>query len=152
MCIRDSLLMVSGQLLISASIPIDQGFAARLGEGAVASLGYANRIITLLSGIGTIVVGRALLPVLSSAVADGEFDLGRRQALQWSALLGISATIGSAIIWFIAPELIQLLFQRGAFSAAAAAAVTHLLRWGLLQLPFYFAGIALVQWYAAMAS
>ena len=57
------LLMGLGQLLITATIPIDQGFAARLGEGSVATLGYANRIVTLFDGLGTIVAGRALLPV-----------------------------------------------------------------------------------------
>ncbi len=143
------LLMGLGQLLITATIPIDQGFAVRLGEGSVASLGYANRIVTLFSGLATIVVGRALLPVLSGAVANGEMLLGKRQALQWSALLGGSAAIGSVILWFAATEIVRLLFQRGAFTGAATADVASLLRWGLIQLPFYFAGIALVQWYAA---
>ena len=143
------LLMVAGQFLITASIPIDQGFAARLGEGAVASLGYANRIITLFSGLATIVVGRALLPVLSGAVADGDLALGRRHALQWSALLFGASAIGAAILWAASPEIVRLLFQRGAFTAAASAEVSRIVRWGLLQLPFYFAGIALVQWYAA---
>ena len=143
------LLMVLGQLLISASIPIDQGFAARMGEGAVATLGYANRIVTLFSGLATIVVGRALLPVLSGAVADGDLAVGRRHALQWSVLLFWAAAVGSSIAWIAAPDLVRLLFQRGAFTAAASAHVSHLLRYGLLQLPPYFAGIALVQWYAA---
>jgi murein biosynthesis integral membrane protein MurJ len=143
------ILMVSGQLLMTASIPIDQGFAARIGKGAVASLGYANRIVTLFSGIGTIVVGRSLLPVLSRSVADGDFALGRRQALQWSFLLAAVATVGSAATWLVAPQVVRLLFERGAFDAAATASVASALRWGVLQLPFYFAGIALVQWYAA---
>jgi peptidoglycan biosynthesis protein MviN/MurJ (putative lipid II flippase) len=143
------LLMVSGQLLITATIPIDQGFAARIGEGAVASLGYANRIVTLFSSLATLVVGRALLPVLSGAVADGDLMLGRRHTLQWSALLGGLATAGSIIMWFAAPFLVRLLFQRGAFTTTDTSEVASALQWGLVQLPFYFAGIALVQWYAA---
>lgn len=144
-------LMILGQLLIATSIPVDQGFAARLGEGQVATLGYASRIITLFSGLGTVVVGRALLPALSEAVAEGDVLLGRRQAIQWSALLGGGAAIGAAMFWFVAPYFVQLLFQRGAFSSDASAEVASVLRMGLLQLPFYFAGIALVQWYAATA-
>lgn len=143
------LLMGLGQLLITATIPIDQGFAARLGEGSVATLGYANRIVTLFSGLATIVAGRALLPVLSGAIADGDLALGRRHALQWSIFLCAGATIGSVILWAVTPEIVRLLFQRGAFTSAASAEVTSVLRWGLIQLPFYFAGIGLVQWYAA---
>lgn len=143
------LLMILGQLLITASIPIDQGFAARLGEGAVATLGYATRIVTLFSGLGTIVLARALLPVLSESVADGDLALGRRHVKQWAWLLGGVAAAGSVVLWFAAPDLVRLLFERGVFTARASAEVASALRWGLVQLPFYFAGIALVQWYAA---
>jgi len=142
-------LMALGQLLITITAPIDQAFAARLGSGAVATLGYATRIVTLLTGFGAVVVARALLPVISGAVADGNHVLGRRQTLQWSALLGGIAAVGACALWVIAPLLVELLFQRGAFNAAASAAVAHVLRFALVQLPFYFAGIALVQWYAA---
>jgi len=145
------LLMMAGQLLITASLPIDQAFAAPIGEGAVATLAYANRILTLFSGFGTIVVGRALLPVLSERVADGDLSLGRRHAAQWSVLLFGAATLGSMLLWVAAPDLVRLLFERGAFNSAASAEIAGTLRVGLLQLPPYFAGIALVQWYAATA-
>jgi putative peptidoglycan lipid II flippase len=144
------LLMMAGQLLITASNPIDQAFAAPIGEGAVATLAYANRIVTLFSGFGTIVVGRALLPVLSAAMEDGNPELGRRHAIQWSAMLLGLAMLGSAALWVAAPELVRVLFQRGAFTSAASADVAEVVRAGLLQLPPFFAGIALVQWYAAM--
>jgi len=145
------LLMMAGQLLITASLPVDQAFAAPIGEGAVATLSYANRILTLVSGFGTIVVGRALLPVLSERVAHGDLQLGRRHAIQWSALLFCMAIAGSATLWIAAPGLVRLLFERGAFNSAASAGIADTLRVGLLQLPPFFAGIALVQWYAATA-
>jgi murein biosynthesis integral membrane protein MurJ len=142
-------LMVVAQLMITLANPIDQAFAARLGEGAVATLGYATRIVTLLTGLGSVVVGRALLPVLSHAVAEGSQKLGARQTLQWSGALAVAAAVGAAIMWLLAPLLVRLLFQRGAFDAAATANVAHVLRFGLVQLPFYFAGMAMVQFYAA---
>jgi len=144
------LIMVLGQLVLTATNPIDQLFAAGLGTGAVATLGYANRIITLFSGLAMVVIGRALLPVLSNAVASGSLALGRRHALQWGALMFAAGVIGSAFLWLLAPELVKLLFQRGAFQASATAAVSGLLRYGILQLPFFFGGIALVQWVAAV--
>jgi murein biosynthesis integral membrane protein MurJ len=142
-------MMTLGQIVLMVTNPIDQAFAARLGEGSVATFGYAARIITLFSGLATVVIGRALLPVLSNAVADGDFKLGRRQTLQWAGLLLVAALVGCAITWVLAPEIVRLLFQRGAFGPNATAAVTEVLRYGLFQLPFYFGGIALVQWIAA---
>ena len=142
-------LMIAGQLLITASIPVDQGFASRLGEGSVAMLGYANRVITLISGLGTIMIGRALLPVLSESVASGNGELSRRHSRQWALFLGASAAVAALILWASAPLVVRIIFQRGAFSAVASAEVARVLRVGLIQLPFYFPGIALVQWYAA---
>jgi peptidoglycan biosynthesis protein MviN/MurJ (putative lipid II flippase) len=143
------LLMMAGQVLITASIPIDQAFAARIGEGAVATMSYTNRIVTLFSGLGTIVVGRALLPVLSGCVEDGNLEPGRRHAVQWSDLLFGVAALGSVFLWIVAPDLVRMLLQRGAFDPEASAEVSRVLRFALIQLPPYFAGIALVQWYAA---
>jgi peptidoglycan biosynthesis protein MviN/MurJ (putative lipid II flippase) len=145
------LIMALGQFVITATVPIDQAFAARVGPGSVATLGYANRIITLFSSLASVVIGRALLPVLSAAVADGNLVVGRRQAVQWAFLMFFAAVAGSGLLWILAPELVRLLFQRGAFQADATAAVSNLLRYGSLQLPFYFGGIALVQWLAATA-
>jgi peptidoglycan biosynthesis protein MviN/MurJ (putative lipid II flippase) len=142
-------LMAAGQAILAFSIPIDQAFAARAGPGSVATLAYANRILLLLSTLGTVVLGRALLPVLSDAFARGDVVLARRHARQWSILLFLGALVASAAIWALAPMLIRLLFERGAFDVRASADVAQVFRVGLLQLPFYFGGIALVQWYAA---
>lgn len=143
------LLMGLAQLLITSSVPIDQAFASRMGEGAVATLGYANRTLTLAMTLGTIMISRALLPVLSRMVASGEVRLAHRQALQWSALMFGIAVLGAAAVWAIAPELVRLLFQRGEFDPEASARVTEALRFGILQLPPFFGGIVLVQLYSA---
>jgi murein biosynthesis integral membrane protein MurJ len=143
------LVMAAGQVVLTVTNPVDVAFAAQLGEGAVATLGYANRIVGLIVGFSLVVVGRALLPVLSGAVADGEHALGTRQSLQWAMLLfGIGA---AAVIagWPLAPTAVALIFERGAFDSADSAVVTHVLRYGLLQLPFVFGGLVLVQWIAA---
>jgi peptidoglycan biosynthesis protein MviN/MurJ (putative lipid II flippase) len=38
-----------------------------------------------------------------------------------------------------------MLFERGAFTAQDTALVTDVFRWGVLQIPFYFTGLVLVQ-------
>jgi murein biosynthesis integral membrane protein MurJ len=146
---RSIVLMGLGQLIFAVALPVDQGFASRLGQGAVATLAYANRILALITTFGAVVVARALLPVLSGTVADDQLELGRRQALQWSGLLGAAALLITMLLWLLAPTIVRLLFQRGAFDANASAKVAHVLRFGLLQLPFYFAALAIVQWLIA---
>ena len=142
-------LMVLGQLAMSLAAPIDQGFASRVGPGAVATIGYCNRIIALFTGAGAVVLARALLPVLSAAAAAEDHALGSRQARQWAWLLFAFGSVVALVGWVLAEDAVALVFQRGAFGPADTAAVAYVLRPALLQLPFYFGGLALVQWIAA---
>jgi peptidoglycan biosynthesis protein MviN/MurJ (putative lipid II flippase) len=98
--------------------------------------------------------------VLADIQARGDAAHARAMALKWSfALLAIGA---AAVLagWWLAPWLVSLLFERGAFTAQDTVAVAHVLRWGMLQLPFYFGVLILVQllasqnrygWMAAIA-
>lgn len=45
----------------------------------------------------------------------------------------------------LAPWLVSLLFERGAFTADDTVRVAGVMRWGLLQMPFYFGVLVLVQ-------
>lgn len=141
--------MAIAQAVLAFSIPIDQAFAARLGSGAIATLGYANRIIVLFTGFGAAVLARALLPVLSRTMVEGKHQLGSRQARQWAGLLFVFGGTVSIAIWVFAEWGVSLLFQRGAFTEADTKSVAHVLQFGAIQLPFYFAGLSLVQWMAA---
>jgi peptidoglycan biosynthesis protein MviN/MurJ (putative lipid II flippase) len=142
-------IMAMGQVVLAAAVPIDQYFAAGLGDGALAIMGYVNRLVGLATGVGAVILARALLPVLSDVAANGGRALGRRQALQWSCIM-LAVGSGMAVLgWIMAPWGVAKFLERGAFSAEHTLAVAGVLRFGVIQLPFYFAGIALVQWFAA---
>lgn len=141
--------MAASQATLALTTPIDQGFAARIGPGAVATLGYANRILGLITGFGAMVLARALLPVLSGSVAEGDFRMGSRHARQWSFILFLSGLAAAALVWLLSDWAVRVVFQRGAFTEVDTRSVAALLRLGAAQFPFYFAGLALVQWIAA---
>lgn len=137
--------MLIGQVAMSFVGPLDQYAAANLGANANATLGYASRLLSLLLGIGAVSVGRAALPVLADVQARGDAARARAMALKWSALMVAAGAVAVAVGWVLAPWGVSVLFQRGAFTAENTQAVAHVLRWGLLQLPFYFGVLILVQ-------
>lgn len=140
-------IMLAGQALMSFIGIIDQFFAAHLGTGAIATLSYANRILALLLGLGAMAVARATLPVFSQAQAQGEGQLHlHRVAAHWARLLFVFGVVAMIVGWWLAPWAVKLLFERGAFIARDTEAVTEVLRYGLVQLPFYFAGLVLVSY------
>lgn len=137
--------MLIGQVAMSFVGPIDQYTAANLGSNANATLGYASRLLSLVLGIGAASVGRAALPVLADVQSRGDAALARSMALKWSVLM-LGAGMAAAVVgWALAPWGVALLFERGAFTAQDTAAVAQVLRWGLVQLPFYFGVLILVQ-------
>ena len=137
--------MMVGQIAMSFVGPIDQYTAANLGANANATLGYAARLLSLLLGVGAASVGRAALPVLADIQSRGDVVRARSMALKWSALMLLAGGAVTAIGWLLAPWGVALIFERGAFTAANTAAVADVLRWGLLQMPFYFGVLILVQ-------
>lgn len=136
-------IMLAGQVLMSFIGIIDQFFAAHLGTGAIATLSYANRILALLLGMGATAVSRATLPVFSRAQVQGGGQL-HRVATHWVRLLFVLGAVAMIIGWWLAPWAVKLFFERGAFAARDTQSVMEVLRYGLVQLPFYFAGLVLV--------
>lgn len=138
-------IMLAGQALMSFTGIIDQFFAAHLGTGAIATLSYANRILALILGMGAMAVSRATLPVFSRALAQGGEQV-HRVATHWVRLMFALGVATMLVSWLFAPWGVKLLFERGAFTAQDTAIVAEVLRYGLTQLPFYFAGLVFVSY------
>jgi putative peptidoglycan lipid II flippase len=140
-------IMAVGQVLMSFVGIIDQFFAADLGQGALSTLGYANRILALVLGMGATAIGRATLPVFSEAHANGGIDVNAL-AMYWAKLMFVLGMGALLIGWIAAPGVVSLLFERGAFTPDDTKAVTRVFRYGLVQVPFYASALTLVNLFA----
>ena len=138
-------IMAAGQALLSLTVVIDQFYAVGLHAGAIATLGYANRILSLLIGLAGIAVSRATLPVFSQIQTDDGARL-RAVVRHWTGLMFALGLLVAGACAVLAPWGVQLLFERGRFDAADTAAVARVLRFGLPQLPFYFSAMVLVSY------
>mgnify|MGYP000999982763 CR=1 FL=1 len=140
---RFAILVGLGQLVMSFATPLDQLYAARLGPGALATLGYCNRMIAIVLTLGALIVSRATLPVFAEGVASGQFDrIGGMAAKLALVLLLLGAVAALALGWF-APWIVALLFENGRFSPEDTQQVAHLFRYALFQVPFSFALVVL---------
>ena len=140
--------MILGQTVMAVTTLVDQFFAAGLGEGTISSMGYASRLVALINGIVATAVARATLPVFSRSRAGGVTDT-RDLAMRWAVILGLIGVSVTVVGWIVAPEVVRILFQRGTFTTADGQEVSLLSRYGLLQLPFYFASLVFVSLYSS---
>lgn len=136
-------IMLIGQALMSFIGIIDQFFAAHLGTGAIATLSYANRILALILGLGATAISRATLPIFSKAQTKGSEHI-QHVVKHWVRLMFALGVLALVIGWWLAPWMVKLLFERGAFSEQDTLVVAVVFRYGLLQVPFYFTGILFV--------
>ena len=136
-------IMSVGQALMSFTGILDQFFAANLGEGAIATLGFANRVLSLILSIGAMAISRATLPVFSRAQAEERTAI-KLVAKRWVRIAFVLGTLFLFGSWPLTRWIVEMLFQRGAFTAYDTAVVSDVLRYGLFQIPFYFAGLVLI--------
>ena len=136
-------IMVVGQTMSTFTGIVDQFFAAHLDTGAIATISYANRILALILGLGATAISRATLPVFSRIKSQQGEQL-HSIAMFWVRLMMIFGVVTLVISWWLAPWLVKLLFERGAFTARNTEAVTEVFRYALAQIPFFFPALALV--------
>jgi putative peptidoglycan lipid II flippase len=120
-------LVVSG-LLIRITPVIDRYLASEFDEGTIARLAYAFRLVTIAPGVFTAGVGAVLFPRMSLSVAREQLaDLQRTVAVGLGLLFTFcvpTVLIGG----ILAPDIVRILFERGAFTPADTAAVAQAIR------------------------
>lgn len=117
-----------GSWLIPATHMSAMFFTSFIGKNGSVLYEYANTAFIMIAGILTYSICNYALPQLSRLAAEGnehEFNGAVR-----TGVLSVFALIFPfmIVIMFIAPEIISVLYQRGAFSAESVALVSDAFR------------------------
>ncbi|KHF39597.1 murein biosynthesis integral membrane protein MurJ [Halalkalibacter okhensis] len=104
---------------------VDTIFANGFDEGVIAYLNYANRLVHFPQALIGVTIGTLVFPLLSKAAMnqdDGLFRKGIEQGLTLMFFVLMPAVVG---MMFLMSELIELIYERGAFSHEATVATTQ---------------------------
>jgi len=127
--------LVAITLVMTGSALVDQSLAARLGSGSVAALSYGTRLLGVLVVIGPTAMGTAVLPHISATAVLAEPAALRKTLTRYGVfVLAVILPVTAGFIYFSEP-IIRVLFQKGAFDAAATHLVSTVQKAALLQLP-----------------
>ncbi|MCX8132706.1 MAG: murein biosynthesis integral membrane protein MurJ [Roseococcus sp.] len=119
---------VIGAGVTQLNLAVDVIIASLLPTGAVAFLYYADRVAQLPLGVVGAAIGTALLPVLAAQIAARRplsAHRSQNRALEVSLALTLPAAVALAVL---AGPIVAVLFERGAFDAAASAETAMVLR------------------------
>lgn len=138
-----------GAGLAQVNIFVDMVLASLLPVGAISFLYYADRLYQFpLAIIGT-ATGTALLPMLTRAIKSKDDTAAQdlfTKAFEVSLLLVLPATVA---FWVMAPSIMQVLFERGAFTAEDSLKSAYALMAYSIGLPaFILSKIFAVAFYA----
>jgi putative peptidoglycan lipid II flippase len=129
--------MVAGALLMGTTDLVDQGMAAMLPAGSVATLGYARNIVSARVVVGAMPLGAAALPYFSEMAAKEAWASCRQTLRTYSGLVVLVTVPITAGLFIFAQPLVRILFQRGAFTPHDTIVVARTEAWLALEIPFY---------------
>lgn len=117
-----SVLAIAGPALLTALIVqvsplVDQMFASSLSSGSISALNYALKLNSVPVGIIFVSVGRAVVPYLSFQAAAKDMKSFKETLRLYLWAVVITTMALSAFMTLLAHPIVQILFQRGAFSA-----------------------------------
>ncbi|WP_230423363.1 lipid II flippase MurJ [Streptomyces radicis] len=133
-----------------AQVFVERALASGLPPGAISHLNFAQKVAQLPMVLAMMIC-TVTLPLVARAVADGDLARARERVERDVVLAGVVALLGGAYVVAYAPQIIALLFERGAFDAEATAATASVMRvyalgllghtlTGALIRPFFSAG------------
>ncbi|MFE9220780.1 murein biosynthesis integral membrane protein MurJ [Streptomyces lavendulae] len=117
-----------------SQVLVERFLAASLPPGAISHLNYAQKVAQMPMVL-SLMVCTVTFPAVARAMADGKRDRARRRVERDLVLASFAVLTGSALVIGYAPQIIEALFERGAFThrdTLATASVMRVYGLGLL--------------------
>ena len=134
---------VLGLFFVHLNFIVNTALASGLAAGSLSALTYAWRLMLLPLGIFAQAIGVAAFPTFAAQVAAGEHgELRRGFGLILRTIFFITLPAAAGLIVLGSP-LVQILYERGQFTAQSTQAVVYALQFYALGLVFH-AGVEII--------
>jgi putative peptidoglycan lipid II flippase len=144
-----SLPIFFGSSVNQINLFVDKTLASRLIEGSVAALNYANLIISLVTGLTVTILATIIYPKITQANATGNqerlndvFSTGINIIL----IIVVPFSLGAMVF---SKQVVQAIYERGAFDQSATALTSSALIYYAVGLTFLSLNTVFIQVYYA---
>lgn len=110
-----------------SQVLIERFLASTLPAGAISHLNYAQKVAQIPMTL-SLMLCTVTFPVVAQAIAQGDTERARSRVERDIALAAWVVLLGAASVVACAPQIIELLFQRGAFTARDTEATATVMR------------------------
>lgn len=98
---------------------VDKSLASGLREGSVAALNYGHILITFITGITTTIIATIIYPKMTKAINSGDhefFNVIADKGISIITIIAIPFSLGAMVF---ANDVVQIVYERGAFDENA---------------------------------
>lgn len=134
------------------SLPVNSAMASSLSSGSVAAFNLGNKFILLVTGLIGTGIATVMLPYFSSYIAKNHLSEIRKELSFFLFIATILSIPISIVLYLTADRLIQTVFLGGAFGHDDVIAVGRVVKYGVIQLPFFTSNILIVRYLTAFKS
>ncbi|MGK5501212.1 lipid II flippase MurJ [Streptomyces sp. URMC 125] len=110
-----------------SQVLVERFLASELPPGAISHLNYAQKIAQLPMTF-SLLLCTVTFPLVARAMADGRPEQARQRVERDLVLAAVVVLLGAAYVVAYAPQIVELLFQRGAFAAGDTEATASVMR------------------------
>ncbi|MGX4692142.1 murein biosynthesis integral membrane protein MurJ [Streptomyces sp. JNUCC 63] len=110
-----------------SQVLVERFLASTLPAGAISHLNYAQKVAQIPMTL-SLMLCTVTFPVVSRALAEGDTERARSRVERDLALASCLVLLGTCTVIACAPQITELLFQRGAFTASDTAATADVMR------------------------
>ncbi|MDQ0760915.1 lipid II flippase MurJ [Streptomyces canus] len=126
-----NLALISTVLLFAlcrqSQVLIERFLASPLPSGAISHLNYAQKVAQIPMTL-SLMLCTVTFPVVAQALADGDTERARARVERDLVLASCLVLVGAATVVACAPQIIAILFQRGAFTAQDTVVTAGVMR------------------------
>ncbi|WP_369195807.1 murein biosynthesis integral membrane protein MurJ [Streptomyces djakartensis] len=110
-----------------SQVLIERFLGSTLPAGAISHLNYAQKIAQIPMTL-SLMLCTVTFPVVARALAEGDTERARSRVERDLALAASMVLAGGAVVVACAPQIVELLLQRGAFTARDTTATVEVMR------------------------
>jgi putative peptidoglycan lipid II flippase len=110
-----------------SQVLIERFLASHLPAGAISHLNYAQKVAQMPMVL-SLMLCTVTFPVVARALAEGDTEQARVRVERDLSLAACIVLLGTAVVIACAPQIVELLFQRGAFTPRDSAATAGAMR------------------------
>ena len=127
---------IFGVGIYQINIIVSNLIATTVGEGAISSLNFSNRLLELFLGIFVILIVTVILPKFSNLFLEKQFDqitIDLRFALRMTTFISLPIIVGT---YLLSEDIVSLLYKRGLFDQKSVLLTAGALKYHIIGLVF----------------